>query len=397
MPAVPPGRTVTDAGSRHAAAGADPLPTATNADPRHSATDAHTIDASLRRDAPPRGNAWSRRDTPPQTGAPLRIGVLGAASIARRRMLPAFAAAAGTRITAIATREPGRADDLAAAHDCAAVTGYEALLARGDVDAVYIPVPSALHAHWTHEALSAGKHVLVEKPLTGDPAEAKRLTGLAASRSLVLMENVMFVHHGAHEEVRELVRAGMIGELRHFQATFTIPALPADDIRHQPELGGGALDDVGVYPLRAAGHFLGTGLEVAGATLVTEDRYGVDMGGAVLLRSPGPAPVTAHLVFGMHHAYDSSYELWGTRGSIRVERAFTPPADHVPVVRVRTEREQLLRLAPQDQVAATVRAFAAAATGGGDTGDGAAREGAVWAVELARLLADVRERAASSG
>ncbi|MCX4760215.1 Gfo/Idh/MocA family oxidoreductase [Streptomyces sp. NBC_01275] len=327
--------------------------------------------------------------------APLRIGVLGAASIARRRMLPAFAAAPETRITAIATREPGRCDDLADAHGCAAVTGYGAMLARPDVDAVYIPTPASLHARWAHEALLAGKHVLVEKPLTSDPAEATRLTALAASRSLVLMENVMFVHHGAHSRVAELVRSGTIGRLRHFQAVFTIPALPDDDIRHRPDLGGGALVDVGVYPLRAAGHFLGTGLQVAGATLVDEPRYGVDTAGAVLLRTPGPDPVTAHLVFGMRHAYESSYELWGSHGRIRVERAFTPPADQAPIVRVRTDREQTHGLPAEDQVRATVRAFASAALGRPGAAE-AARLGAQWAVELARLLAAVRVTASGA-
>ncbi|WP_435175457.1 Gfo/Idh/MocA family protein [Actinacidiphila sp. bgisy145] len=334
----------------------------------------------------------------PVTAAPLRVGVLGAADIARRRMLPAFAAAPDTRVTAIAGRAPGRADELAAQYGCAAVTGYDALLARDDVDAVYIPTPCALHALWAERALLAGKHVLVEKPLTGDPAEAARLTALAAARGLVLVENVLFVHHGAHARAAALVADGAIGELRYVRATFTIPELPADDIRHRPDLGGGALADVGVYPLRAAGRFLGTDLRVTGAALVADPRTGVDTAGAVLLRTPPSAPgapVTALLSFGMRHAYESSYELWGSHGRIRLERAFTPPAGHVPVLQLRTgQDEQLIELPAEDQVAAAVRAFAAAALGRPEGAENA-RQGARWAVELARLLADVREAAAA--
>ncbi|MDO0938366.1 Gfo/Idh/MocA family oxidoreductase [Streptomyces sp. DG2A-72] len=326
---------------------------------------------------------------------PLRIGVLGAAAIARRRMLPAFAAVPETRVTAVAGRAPGRADGLAAEYGCAAVTPYDALLDRTDVDAVYIPTPFSLHAHWTRRALLADKHVLVEKPLTGNPGEAAELADLAAARSLVLMENVMFVHHGAHARITALLDEGAIGELRHVNATFTIPELPADDIRHRADLGGGALADTGVYPLRLAAHVLGEGLRVGDATLVDDPRHGVDIAGAVLLRTPpsAPRPVAAHLTFGMRHAYESSYELWGSHGRIRLDRAFTPPADHEPVVHLRTgQEERVLRLPAEDQVTATVRAFAAAALGlpgGVDT----ARRGASAAVELARLLADVRNAA----
>ncbi|MFE6894396.1 Gfo/Idh/MocA family protein [Streptomyces sp. NPDC057694] len=329
--------------------------------------------------------------------APLRIGVLGAAAIARRRMLPAFAAVPQTRVTAVAGRVPGRADALAAQYDCAAVTSYDALLDRTDVDAVYIPTPFSLHAHWTRRALLTGKHVLVEKPLTADPGEAAELTELAAARSLVLMENVMFVQHGAHTRISALLGEGAIGELRHVNATFTIPELPADDIRHRADLGGGALADVGVYPLSLAAHVLGEGLRVVGATLVDDPRHGVDTAGAVLLRTPPsePRPVTVQLTFGMRHVYESSYELWGSHGRIRLDRAFTPPADHEPVVVLSTGgRERTLRLPAEDQATATVRAFAAAAcgpAGGTDT----ARRAASAAVERARLLAAVRNTASA--
>jgi predicted dehydrogenase len=306
-------------------------------------------------------------------------------------MLPAFAAVPQTRVTAIASRERDRAAELAAEYGCAA-TSYEDLLSRPDVDAVYIPTPAALHATWTERALRAGKHVLVEKPLTSDPAEAAELAELAAARSLVLMENIMFVHHGAHERVVELIRAGTVGELRHVRATFTIPRLPPRDIRMMPHLGGGALADVGIYPLRAAGYFLGLGLRVAGATLVMDQQSGVDTAGSVLLRSPDPDVVTAELTFGMRHAYESSYEICGSHGRIRVDRAFTPPADHAPVAHVHTDGATEHRLPPEDQAHSTVRAFAAAALHEPGSAHTAA-QGAVWAVELARLLSDVRRAA----
>ncbi|MCU7825074.1 Gfo/Idh/MocA family oxidoreductase [Kitasatospora sp. DSM 101779] len=283
---------------------------------------------------------------------------MGCADIARRRMLPAMAAADDIEVVAVASRTGPPAEELAGAYQCRPVTGYDGLLALPEVDAVYVPLPLALHSRWVEAALHAGKHVLVEKPLTADPGETRRLLDLASSRGLVLMENVMFVHHHRHDAVRRLLERGAIGELRSFHADFTVPRLPDQDIRYQPELGGGALWDVGLYPVRAAMHFLGDDLEVVGAVLGASPGRRVDTAGAVLLRRGG---VTAQLTFGLEHAYASRYQLCGSTGRIRVDRAFAPPADHVPVIRVDSGgNSREIRLAPDDQVRNSLRAFTAA-------------------------------------
>ncbi|MFJ9586611.1 Gfo/Idh/MocA family protein [Streptomyces acidicola] len=290
---------------------------------------------------------------------PLRVGVMGCAGIAVRRMLPAFEACPDIEIAAVASRDEAKARQVAERFGCRPVHGYAELLEQDDIQAVYVPLPAALHAEWTEAALTAGRHVLAEKPLTTDRHRTGELLDLARTRGLVLMENVMFVHHHRHEEVRRLVAEGAIGELRAFHAAFTIPPLPDGDIRYNAELGGGALADVGVYPLRAALHFLGHDLDLVGARLVQGPGRQVETSGAALLSTPGT--VTAQITFGMEHAYRSSYELWGSEGSITVDRAFTPPADHVPVIGLhRGGTVEEIRLEPHDQVAATVAAFAAA-------------------------------------
>ncbi|MFE7283292.1 Gfo/Idh/MocA family protein [Streptomyces noursei] len=290
---------------------------------------------------------------------PLRLGVLGLASIARRRMLPAMAACPDVQLTALASRDVSAAEQAAAQYGCQAAPDYTALLARPDVDAVYVPLPAALHAAWTRAALDAGKHVLAEKPTTTNAAETRALLSLARTRGLVLAENVMFLHHAQHATVQRLVRDGAIGEVRSFAAQFSIPGLPDDDIRHRPELGGGALADVGVYPLRAALHLLGADLDVVGAALTHGAGRQVETAGGVLLRSA--TGVTAHLTFGLDHAYRSWYELCGSTGRLVVDHAFTPPADHAPVLRIeRGTGSEELHLPPDDQVTNTLTAFAAA-------------------------------------
>jgi dTDP-3,4-didehydro-2,6-dideoxy-alpha-D-glucose 3-reductase len=308
-----------------------------------------------------------------------RIGVLGCADIARRRMLPAFAASAAVEVVVVASRDLAKAKAAAEPYGCAAVAGYEAVLERSDVDAVYVPLPVALHAEWVERALLAGKHVLAEKPLTGDLASTVRLTELAAEKGLVLRENFMFTFHRQHAEVLSLLP----GELVGLTAAFTVPPLPSGDFRYQRELGGGALLDLGVYPLRTAQLFLGNELEVVGARLRVDEKLGVDVAGAVLLARPDG--VTAQLTFGMEHSYRSCYELWGSAGAVSVDRAFAPPAGLTPPARL-TGRDGVRQvvLAQDDQYGNAVESFAAAVHTTGE------QEGAADSVALARLLDDVR-------
>ncbi|TDB69965.1 Gfo/Idh/MocA family protein, partial [Micromonospora sp. KC721] len=157
---------------------------------------------------------------------PVRLGLLGCADIALRRVLPAVAALDSVRLTAVASRTMAKATAVAERFGGVPIAGYDQLLARADIDAVYIPVPTGLHATWIRRALAAGKHVLAEKPLTSCQADTADLVATAEKAGLVLMENYMFVHHGQHAAVRRLVTGGAIGELRSFSATFTIPARP---------------------------------------------------------------------------------------------------------------------------------------------------------------------------
>ncbi|MDR3083631.1 MAG: Gfo/Idh/MocA family oxidoreductase [Streptomyces sp.] len=294
---------------------------------------------------------------------PLRVGVIGCANIAVRRMLPAFAAGPDIEVAAVASRDPDKARQVAERFDCRAVHGYAELLEQDDIHAVYVPLPAALRPRWVEAALRAGRHVLAEKPISTQYTRTSDLLELAASRGLVLMENVMFVHHPRHEAVRRLIADGALGELRSFHAAFTIPPLADSDIRYRPELGGGALMDVGIYPLRAALHILGPELDLIGACLVQGAGRQVDTSGAALLRTPGG--VTAQITFGMEHTYRSAYELRGSEGSLTVDRAFTPPAADVPVIGLhRGAKSEEIRLEPHDQVAATVAAFAAAVRAG---------------------------------
>ncbi|MGM1065142.1 Gfo/Idh/MocA family protein [Saccharothrix sp. Mg75] len=290
-------------------------------------------------------------------GGLVRVGVVGAASTAWRRMLPAFTAAPGVVVTAIASRDRSRAESFARRFGGEAVEGYAALVERDDVDAVYVPLPNALHREWAGAALAAGKHVLAEKPLTTSAADTADLLRLAGERGLVLRENFTFLHHPVHEAVRGLRDAGRLGELRGFTGSFGFPPPPDDDVRNRPELGGGALLDAGVYPLRMAQVLLGDDIEPVGAVLRVDPGTGVDVSGSALLTSAEGVVVTAE--FGFRHSYTCRYQLWGSTGRLSLDRAFTPPATHRPVLRIEEQDHvEEVSLPAADQFARAAVAFA---------------------------------------
>lgn len=316
---------------------------------------------------------------------PLRLGVLGCADVAARRLLPAAARTGAVRVTAIASRAPGGARELADRFGADPVDGYARLLARDDVDAVYAPVPTGLHAEVVTGCLRAGKHVLAEKPLTTSVAATREVVEDADRRGLVLVENLLFRRHRQHAELAARLRDGEIGLPRALRATFAVPRRPAGDVRHQRRLGGGALLDTGVYPIALARHLLGPGLRVAGASLQEDPDLDVETGGAALLTARDG--VVAQLSFGLDHAYTSTCEVIGSRGTLRLEHAFTPPPDHRPRLEVvRDGRRSTVDLAPDDQWVNTLEGFARAVRDG-------ARPPADPTLDVARLVDDVRRAA----
>lgn len=318
---------------------------------------------------------------------PLGFGVLGCAAIATKRVLPAVNTTSGVELVAVASREYAKAERLAGVFGGRAVADYDAVLDAPDVDIVYVPLPSGIRAEWIERALLAGKHVLAEKPLTPGHDETARLVGLAKERELVLRENYMFLHHSQHAHVRRLLDSGAIGELRLFSSTFAIPPRPPGDIRYRRDLGGGALLDVGGYPIRAAQMFLGSELTVAGAAVRYDGVHEVDVGGAALLtRHDG---VLGQVSFGLDHMYTSNYHLLGSEGRISVEHVFTPPAGSRPAIRLeRQDHYERTSIDPDDQFANAVAAFVAAVR------EGRGGESDETIVTQAKLVDNVRRAAA---
>jgi predicted dehydrogenase len=180
---------------------------------------------------------------------PLRIGILGTARIARS-FVKGVQPSERVAVTAIASRSADKAKIFAAELGISRHFGsYEALLADRDIDAVYIPLPNSLHAGWSIASARAGKHVLCEKPLAANAAEASAMFDAARRHGVHVVEGYPYLAQPQTLKMRELIRDGAIGGLKLIQASFGLTLADAANIRYDPALAGGALMDVGVYPV----------------------------------------------------------------------------------------------------------------------------------------------------
>lgn len=263
----------------------------------------------------------------------VRIGVLGCAAIAERSFIPAIQAlSAQFKLVAVASRSLEKAELLAVKFDCEAIEGYNSLIARTDIDALYIPLPTGLHREYIVKALNSGKHVYAEKSIAMCLADAQEFVDIAKLKGLALMEGYMFRYHNQHKKVFELLNAGAIGELRQFSASFGFPPLKKDNFRYDSILGGGALLDCAGYVVSAALLLVKDDLFVEGASLYYENGASI-YGSAFLSNKKG---IGCAISFGFDNFYQCTYQLWGSNGMIIVPKAFTPKEKEVTKIILKT-------------------------------------------------------------
>ena len=240
---------------------------------------------------------------------------------------------------------------------------YETVLEDPSIDAVYIALTNARHEAWALRALAAGKHVYCEKPTVLDLAGAARVAALARAQRLVFLEGFMFRFHPQHQAVRELLAAGAIGEPLHLDAWFGIPSLAADNHRLLAAEGGGAFNDTAGYPIQAARLLFGAEPLDSRARRFRSPDQDVDQRGSIVLDFANGR--TAHLAYGFGYGYRNAYAIWGSEGILTLERAFSVPPDHAPIIllRDRSARESVRQLAPANHFQEALLAFTAAIRG----------------------------------
>lgn len=185
----------------------------------------------------------------------VRIGILGAARIVAPAIIRPARSVPEVEVAAIAARNPGRAKAYARRHGIPrAYASYEDVIADPEIDAIYVPLPNSLHCEWTVRALSAGKHVLCEKPFAANAQEAQQMAAAAAGTNRVLMEAFHYRYHPLAARLVEIVTSGELGAIRHIETALCFPWLVPGDIRYRVDLAGGATMDMGCYAIHLLRH-----------------------------------------------------------------------------------------------------------------------------------------------
>lgn len=292
----------------------------------------------------------------PTDGKTLTWGVLGTGTVARLAMLPALSHVPNARVLAVASASRQRAEALAGQFGVPHAYGdYAALLDDSDITCVYIALPNHLHMEWVLRALHAGKHVLCEKPLGAATPEVEAMHEAADTSRLTLMEALMYRFHPRTARIHALLTEGAIGEPQSVSAAFSFTLADPANYRWRPELGGGALLDVGGYCVSVALAILGN-TPTSVQAVAHYGETGIDESASAMLAFAEGR--TAQITCGFRAAEHQRVTVIGTTGVLDVPLAFTAwHNDPAPLLLTRDGTTESLAIAPADPYELMARRF----------------------------------------
>jgi predicted dehydrogenase len=262
----------------------------------------------------------------------LRFGVLSTAKIGTVKVIPAMQQGKHTEVTAIASRNLETAQATAKQLGIAKAYGsYEELLADPDVDAIYNPMPNHLHVPWAIKALEAGKHVICEKPIGLNSQEAEQLLAAAKKHpQLKIMEAFMYRHHPQWQAAKHAVQSGELGELRTIQSFFSYHNRDGQNIRNNPDLGGGGLMDIGCYCISLSRFIFGAEPTRVIGSVEYDPEFKTDRIASAMMEFAGKdssSPNTATFTCSTQLVPYQRVNIFGTEGRFEIEIPFNAPPD----------------------------------------------------------------------
>lgn len=267
----------------------------------------------------------------------VRWGILGTASITRRRFLPALHKSAKSESVAVASRDLARAQEFAREFDIHRQYGsYEELLRDPDVEAVYVPLPNDLHTEWTIKAADAGKHVLCEKPMAVSAQEAIEMADFCRDKGVLMMEGFMYRLNPRTIKIKKAVESGVLGEIKTVIAEFGF-RIDSNNVRLNSLRGAGALMDVGCYCVNISRHVFGETPAWVMASQRLHPEFGCDMSTSAMLGFSGDR--TALISCSFETNFRSSLEIIGDEGILKAEPFFTPPNEGISSYSVKIGNE----------------------------------------------------------
>lgn len=274
----------------------------------------------------------------------IRLGVICPSEIAFRRFMPSLSESdefefAGVAIADAIEWEGVLTDEMLATEQKKAAQfvesyggriyeSYSSMIQDESINVIYLPLPPALHYKWGKEVLLHNKHLFLEKPSTTSLENTEELVALAKERGLALHENYMYIYHNQLRQIKSIVEAGEIGDVRLYRIAFGFPRRSSNDFRYNKKLGGGTLLDNGGYTINLASLLLGKSAKIIASNLYYIDEFDVDIfGTATLVNDEG---LTAQIAFGIDNSYKCDLEIWGSKGTLFANRIFTAPDGFVP-------------------------------------------------------------------
>jgi predicted dehydrogenase len=288
---------------------------------------------------------------------PIRIGVLGAASITPSALIKPAAQSHDVVVAAVAARDSRRAQHFATKHGIAKVhDSYDSLIDDPNIDAIYNPLPNSLHGRWTRAALLAGKHVLCEKPFTANAEEAREIADVASTSDRIVMEAFHYRYHPLARRIEQIVSSNELGKLRRVEAALCFPLPKFSDIRYDYSLGGGATMDAGCYAVHMARTFGAETPEVVSAQAKLHSPQ-IDRAMTAELQFPGGHTGRVQTSMWSSDLLKISARVVGEHGELRVLNPVLPHVFHRLTVRT-ADTKRIERLSRRSSYAYQLDAFA---------------------------------------
>jgi len=274
----------------------------------------------------------------------IRFGIIGCSQIADSSTIPAILESKFAEIEIIGSRVINKAKKIAKKFDCEKYGNYEDVLKDKNVDVVYISVPVGLHEKWTIQAAKYKKHILCEKSSTTSYASAKKIISESKKNKVRIMEGFMFRFHPSIQKVSELINKNEIGKIFSFQSRYGFPSISKKNIRYQKKLGGGILNDAGCYPICASRILFNEEPQSVFCNLINNKKYKIDEYANLFLKFKDGKVAEMNVGYGLF--YQSIYEIWGSKGTISLSRAYNIPSDMSASLKINVTKNNEIKLKP---------------------------------------------------
>ena len=263
---------------------------------------------------------------------PLKFGIIGCSRIAKKSVIPAILKSEFAELEIIGSRTNEKSKELAKKFNCKKNGNYDDVISDESVDAIYISTPIGTHAELAIKAASAGKHIYCEKSSTDSFNSAKKMIEFSKNNNVRIMEGFMFRFHPQHQNVKELIDIKKIGKVDSFNGSFGFPSFPEGDIRYNKELGGGFLNDSGCYPICASRMIF----EEEPVSIFYQShndlKNDVDVKGTSIITYKNNK--TASITYANGNYYQAKYEIWGSDGTISLDRAYSVPSNFITKIKL---------------------------------------------------------------